>query len=84
METAVCPAGSRAMVVNKLIRRNSGGLCLGFHDSCISFDIPKNEKERYKLENIAEGQTLYIKGRLGNEDVMLASPDALTDLIVAK
>jgi len=59
-------------------------ISLGFEDSCVGIDIPKVSQFHAHMLKAKEGDTVMLCGRLGNTDVMLATPNALNDIILCK
>ncbi|MBI4160501.1 MAG: hypothetical protein HY506_01180 [Candidatus Yanofskybacteria bacterium] len=62
----------------KSVRVGKGGIDLSFEDSALGLLISS-----HKVSELLVGRTLWVKGRQGNEDVVLASFDPVEDMRLA-
>ena len=49
-------------------------------DCSVTFVASKLFLKELGIESIVVGQQFFVKGKLGNEDVLLASPDSIEDI----
>jgi hypothetical protein len=74
------PLNLYRLVRVKTVRETSESFDFSLENSCISFVASKEFLRAKGIATIVSGQEFFIKGKSGNEDVMLARPDALEDI----
>ena len=72
--------GYRALTVETVTDTGSDVLTIRFHGSIAQFEMRKDFLAEKGLSDIAQGQTILIKGRRGNADIALWGCDTVEDI----
>lgn len=72
--------GYRKLIVEEVINHGPQGMNISFSNFGIGFFIPARDVKRLGLEKLSAGDTIFAKGKKGNEKENFLGADLIEDI----